>query len=178
MRHVAISWAATALVPLLLVGCAARPPARAEYPGIIAPLQEGWGRVYVSAGKMDGMTKLSSVYQVGPVYLNGQQVGSTAKGEHFIIDLLPGTYEASCSPEEPDKNFTEQRPFRLAAGQTKYLACEMVPKGPGMYFGLVGALASTYLTKTYLTETPLEAGSRLVAYTRLGDPAAPLARAP
>lgn len=111
--------------------------------------------------------KLWSVHQVGPVYINNQRVGSTAKDEHSIVDVLPGTHEAYCAPEEPEKNLAEKRQLTFGAGETHYLACDMEPKGAGMYFGLIGALASDYLTKTVLNEKPLDANSRLVAYTKL-----------
>jgi len=44
---------------------------------------------------------------------------------------------------------------------------DMVQKSAGMFFCMVGALASEYLTKTYLNEKPLEANSKLVAYQKL-----------
>ena len=157
---------AAMLIAVALSGCVTRPVARAEYSGV-PPLESGWSRVYLSAGKMNGI-KLWSVEQVGPVYINGQLVGNSAKDEHLIVDVLPGTYEAYCSPEAPDKNFTEKRQFTFKAGETRYLACNMASKGAGMYFGLIGALASTYLTKTYLSDEPMDSKSRLVAYKKLG----------
>jgi Protein of unknown function (DUF2846) len=153
------------LSALVLSGCASRPVTRAEYSGL-PPLESGWSRVYLSAGKMSGI-KLWSVHQVGPVYINNQQVGNTAKDEHSVVDVLPGTYETYCAPEQPDKNFAEKRQFTFGAGETHYLACDMEPKGAGMYFGLIGALASDYLTKTFLNEKPLDANSKLVAYSKL-----------
>jgi hypothetical protein len=172
------SFLAAMFLPIIvLAGCAARPTVREAYSGSLSPLQSGWSRVYVSAGKSSGI-KMWSVHQVGPVEFNGQLVGHTSKDEHFVLDVLPGTYEASCSPQEPDKNFTEKRQFTFAAGETKYLACDMAPKGAGMYFGLIGALASTYLTKTYLTDAPLEVTSKLVGYTRLSGGGVPVARLP
>lgn len=156
---------AVALSSLILSSCATRPVTRSVYSGL-PPLENGWTRVYLSAGKMSGI-KLWSVHQVGPVYINNQRVGSTAKDEHSIVDVLPGTYEAYCAPEEPDKNWAEKRQLTFGAGETHYLACDMEPKGAGMYFGLIGALASDYLTKTVLNEKPMDPTSRLVAYTKL-----------
>src|SRR6266487_904686 len=112
--------------------------------------------------------KLWSVHQVGPVFINNQNVGSTAKDEHFVVDLLPGIYEAYCTPEQSEKNFIEKRQFTFKAGETRYFACDMGPKGPGMYFGLIGVLASEYLTQTYLEERPMDnPNSKLVSYKKL-----------
>jgi hypothetical protein len=157
--------AGVALSALILNGCASRPVTRAEYSGL-PPLENGRSRLFFSAGKMSGV-KLWSVHQVGPIYINNQRVGSDAKDEHFVVDVLPGTYEAYCTPDEPEKNFAEKRQFTFGAGETHYLACDMEPKGAGMYFGLLGALASDYMTKTYLHEKPMDANSKLVAYNAL-----------
>ncbi len=153
------------LSALFLGGCASRPATRPDYSGV-PQLDAGWSRVYLSAGKQSGI-KLWSVHQVGPAFINDQRVGSLAKDEHLVVDVKAGTYEAYCTPEQPEKNFTEKRNFTFAAGETHYLACDMEPKGAGMYFGLIGALASEYLTKTFLNEKPLDQNSRLVAYSKL-----------
>jgi hypothetical protein len=176
MRTTRMCWSAAALSGLVLCGCATRPPTRAEYASL-PPLDSGWSRVYLSAGKESGI-KVWSVHQVGPAYINGQLVGNLAKDEHLVVDVLPGHYEAYCSPEEPDKNFTDKRQFTFAAGETRHLACDMAPKGAGAYFGLIGALASTYLTQTYLTDEPMEPNSRLVAYKKLSPADASVARTP
>lgn len=154
-----------AAIALTLSGCASRPATRAEYSGL-PPLESGWSRVYLSAGIQSGV-KLWSVHQVGPVFINDQRVGSNAKDEHMVVDLRPGTYEAYCMPEEPEKNFTEKRQYSFVAGETRYLACDMEPKGAGMYFGLIGALASEHLTKSYLQDRPIDASSKLVSYKKL-----------
>lgn len=156
---------AAALMALTLSGCASRPATRAEYSGM-PPLESGWSRVFLSAGTQSGV-KLWSVHQVGPVFINDQRVGTNAKDEHLVVDLRPGTYEAYCTPEEPEKNFAEKRQFTFAANETRYLACDMEPKGAGMYFGLIGALASEYLTKSYLQDRPLDPISKLVSYRKL-----------
>lgn len=122
--------------------------------------------MYVTAGVW-GDIKLRFVNQVGPVFINNQLVGTTAKDEHFAVDLLPGTYEVYCTPAEPDKNFIEKRQFTFKGGETRYFACDMESKGVGMFFGLVGALVSEYLTKTYLEERPMDNNSKLVSYQKL-----------
>lgn len=161
-RHVA----ATIALVSLLAACAARPPARPEV-ATLPPLDASLSRIFVSAGMSSGV-KLWSVKQVGPVYFNGRQVGVTAKDEHFVVDVKPGTYEVSCQPLEPEKNFVEKRSMTFFAGQTTYLACDMAPQGAGAMFGLIGALASQYLTKSYLEERKLEPkSSKLVGYARV-----------
>ncbi len=157
--------AAFSLITMAFAGCAAKPPVRPDYAGL-PQLDGGWSRVYLSAGKQSGI-KLWSVHQVGPAFINDQRVGTLAKDEHIVVDVKAGSYEASCTPEQPDKNFTEKRSFTFAAGETHFLACDMEPKGAGMYFGLIGALASEYLTKTVLNERPMDPTSRLVEYFKL-----------
>lgn len=152
---------------LVLTGCATRPEVRPEYVGLPL-LESGWSRVYLSAGTMSGI-KLWSVHQVGPVFINNQNVGTNGKDEHLVVDVLPGTYEAYCAPLKPDRNFSEKHQFTFSPGETRYLACGMGPKGVGMYFGLIGALASEHLTKTYLKDKPLDAASKLVSYRKFQE---------
>ena len=160
-------WFALAAIVLVLNGCAARPEIRPEYVGL-PKLENGWSRIYFSAGTMSGI-KLWSVHQVGPVFINNQNVGMNGKDEHLVVDVLPGTYEAYCAPLEQEKNFNEKRQFTFISGETRYLACDMAPKGAGMYFGLIGALASEHLTKTYLNEKPLDPASKLVSYKKFQE---------
>jgi len=152
-------------IALVLSGCASRPAIRAEFVGLPS-LESGWSRMYLSAGIMSGV-KLWSVHQVGPVFVNNQRVGTNAKDEHLVVDVLPGAYEVYCTPEEPEKNFIEKRQFTFSAGETRYFACNMEPKGAGMYFGLIGVLASEHLTKTYFQERPIDTNSKLVSYKKL-----------
>ena len=152
-------------IAVLLSACASRPPARSELTQL-PPLGATNSRIYISAGTTSGV-KLWSVKQVGPVYINGKPVGQTAKDEHFVVDLASGTYELSCEPLEPEKNLVEKRSMSFAPGETKYLACSMVPEGAGGMFGLIGALVSTYLSKSFLEEHKLDAqSSKLVGYSR------------
>ena len=152
-------------IVVLLTACASRPPARTEF-SQLPQLDAANSRLYISAGTIIGV-RLWSVKQVGPVYINAKRVGQTAKDEHFVIDLAPGTYELSCEPLEPEKNLVEKRSMTFTAGQTKFLACSMASEGVGGMFGLVGALASRYLTKSYLEEHKLDSrSSKLVAYAK------------
>lgn len=158
------SFAVIGLV-VLLSACASRPPARSELTQLPA-LGATNSRIYISAGTTSGV-KLWSVAQVGPVSINGKPVGQTAKDEHFVVDLAAGTYELSCEPLEPEKNLAEKRSISFALGETKYLACSMAPHGVGSMFGLIGALASTYLTKSFLEEHKFDVqSSKLVGYVR------------
>lgn len=152
------------LIALAVGGCASGPPTRAEISGLPL-LDSAWSRVYVSAGVNKAGFKLWNVGQVGPVFINGQNVGSTAKDEHFVVDVPPGSYEAYCHPEQPDKNLPEKRQFTFKAGETRYLACNM-EHGAGVAFGLIGTLASDYLSKSFLVDRPLDSNSKLVSYRK------------
>jgi hypothetical protein len=157
---------AMAIIVLFLSGCMTSPPVRSEYVGLPA-LDSGWSRIYVTAGKLGG-GRLWSVNQVGPVFINNENVGSTAKDEYIAVDLLPGTYDAYCTPEQPDKNFIEKTQLSFKAGDLRYFVCDMDLKGAGNYFGAIGVLASDYLTKTYLVERPFDnQESKLVAYKKI-----------
>lgn len=164
MKRLIMAVTATAL----LAGCAARPPER-DAIASLPILESDWSRVYVSAGEGEAPygVRMWSVHQVGPVFFNGEQVGTTAKGEYFVVDLRPGEYDVSCSPAEPEKNYTEPSKMTFTAGATHYLACDQVSKGAGVYFGAIGALASEYVTKTFLVERPLYPDSKIVRYTKV-----------
>ena len=153
------------LIVLAASGCAPQPAMRPQV-SALTPLDSGLSRVYIRAGVMRGV-KLWSVHQVGPVFINGHDVGSTAKDEYFVVDLPPGTYETSCQPEQPYKNFSEKRQLSFVAGGTRYLACDMETKGAGWHFGLVGELASKYLTRSFLADRQLDVNSTLVSYSKL-----------
>lgn len=151
-------------IVLILVGCASRPTPRPMYSDTVPTLENGWSRLKITSGKFS-WARLWAVGQVGPVFINGQQIWSSAKDEYIIIDLLPGTYELSWTPGNPDKNYTEKRLVQFRAGEIRHFACDMDQKGAGMHFGAIGALASEYLTKSYLEERPMDnPNSTLVAY--------------
>ncbi len=154
-----------AFLVILFTACASRPPARSEL-SQLPQLDAANSRLYISAGVSSGV-KLWSVKQVGPVYINGKRAGQTAKDEHFVVDVLAGSYELSCEPLEPEKNLVERRSMSFAAGQTSFLACTLASEGAGGAFGLIGALVSTYLTKSFLEEHKLDTqSSKLVGYTK------------
>lgn len=149
----------------LLTSCAASPPIRNEL-ATLPGLSKGWGRILVDAGKMNGI-KLWSVHQVGPVYLDGKNIGSTAKNEYIAVDVKPGTYEAYCTQDEPQKNYIKKSSITVTSGQTKSFACDMATYGAGGSFGALGVLASKYLTQSFLIERNVGADSKLVSYKRL-----------
>lgn len=149
----------------LLTSCAASPPVRNELT-TLPSLSKGSGRILIDAGKMNGI-KLWSVHQVGPVFLNEKDIGSTAKNEYIAVDVNPGTYEAHCTQAEPVKNFIKKTNITIKAGQTKSFACDMSTYGSGGAFGILGALASDYLTQSFLIEREISEDSKLVSHKRL-----------
>jgi hypothetical protein len=146
-----------------LTGCASKPMPRLAYTDI-PPLKSGWSRVKITSGK-HGWARLWTTEQLGPVFINDQPVWDAAKDEYIVIDLLPGSYKLSWTPRASEKIYTEKRQFTFRAGETRHFACDVAPKGAGSYFGLIGALASDYLYKTYLEERPMDnPNSNPVAY--------------
>lgn len=153
------------IISMFISACAPQPAVRSEYTALPG-LQKGMSRIFVSAGKTSGV-RLWSVHQVGPVYINNRQVGSTAKDEYIAVDLRPGTYEVYCSPEKPEKNKIIKTSITITAGQKLNLVCDMEQEGAGGMFGLLGAIAAEYLTRTVLVEREMDnPQSRLVSYKR------------
>lgn len=150
-------------VAAILAACAAQPPARPAI-STVPPLEQGVGRVIIGTGMQNRgdmqQLALSSVRQVGPVYLNGKYVGNTGQNEYFVIDVAPGEYEASCSPQEPVRNIIEKMSFKVVSGETKHLVCEMGrPKMDE---------AEKYQSRTYLEERGIDLSTeRAVVYTKL-----------
>ncbi len=157
------------LMVLILFGCATSAPTRPAYTGI-PPLEKGWGRIYVSAGTLSGI-KLWSVHQVGPVFINEQQVGAPGKNEYIAVDLLAGTYEAHWVPYEPEKIYSEKTAITIKAGETRYFSCD-VENRAGMAFGAIGYAASDYVQNALLNETQsLDSAGKLVSYVKFnGSP--------
>jgi hypothetical protein len=150
---------------MAIVGCASSPKARKAVAEL--PLQtEGYARVYINSGE-NGMIKLWSDQQVGPVLFNGHTVGSTAKNEYFVIDILPGTYETQCTTHKSYKNKEEELSYTFKAGETRYFACEQEQEGAGAYFGAIGAIASEFITKTFLDEKRKLEKATLVEYKKI-----------
>lgn len=157
---------------ILMVGCASIPK-RAEYKPL-PPLENGSSRVYFSTGCWqifggEDCRGVSLPFNT-PILINNRTVGIASENEFIIIDFLPGTYEGYCIPAQRDKNFTEKRQLMLKAGETRYYSCNMAQKGAGMFFGLIGALVSDYLTKTFLDEQKVIPSGVLVSYKKFSDP--------
>lgn len=151
-------------IALILVGCASRPAPRPMYSGNVPPLESGMSRLKITSGKLSWV-RLKGAALNGPVFINDRQVWTSEIDEYIIVDLLPGVYELSWTPGEPDKIYTEKRKITFQGGETRHFACDLAQKGAGVYFGLVGALASEYLYKSYLEERPMDnPNSTLVAY--------------
>ncbi|MFC1751193.1 DUF2846 domain-containing protein [Pseudomonadota bacterium] len=151
---------------ILISGCAAKPDIRQEFSNL-PTLESGWSRIHVSAGKMNGV-RLWSIHQVGPVYINSKAVGSTAKNEHIAVDLMPGEYEIYCTSHEPVKNYPEKLTIKVTSNQNYNFVCDMTNKGIGGSLGLVGVMASEYITKSYLDERPLDnPDSKIVSYMKM-----------
>ena len=158
------------VVALSIAGCASRPVSRPAVASIPI-LEKGWARLFIAAGKYNGKFKLWSDNQVGPVFINNEAVGSTAKDEHFVVDVKPGKYEIFCTTNNPDpKMYIEKRDFVLREGDVRYFACDIDPKGIGMHFGLLGVLASKYLAVMHLRESYLDPSiSTLIGYKVFAD---------
>lgn len=138
-----------------LAGCASKPTPRIaiESMPISSP---SLARIYFTAGKY-GLVRMWNNSQVGPVFINGLNVGSTAKNEHFSVDIEPGEYEIYCDSHTPNKKrYSEKKTYVLSSGDKRYFACDMAKKGVGVHFGLIGILASEYLWKSMVNERPLD----------------------
>ena len=163
---------AAVLVPFFILGCAGTPAPRPALEGGITPLKEGYSRLVVTAGELKG-NKLRTLLHVGPVIINGQSVGTTAKDEHFIVDVIPGSYEIQCTTVEIDKKVDlEKVKMDFNANEIRYFACDMARVGSGPKIGLIGALASAlasdYLYKIYFSEQDsIDSKNKLVSYLKL-----------
>lgn len=159
------------LVALVLSGCASVAPQRAEYTSL-PPLEKGWSRIFFGAGQMEGVLHVNLRHRTttGPVYINGQKVGSPAYKEYIAVDLLPGTYESNWIPDEPEKFYSSKTAITIKSGETRYFSCDMGPKGSGHYLGLIGGLinaASDYMWVGLLTEQPpFDNTSKLASYSK------------
>jgi len=49
----------------------------------------------------------------------------------------------------------EKRQFTFNESDDRFFVCDMANKGVGIYFGLIGALASDYLQRMYIEERAL-----------------------
>jgi hypothetical protein len=155
------------VVVLVLSGCASVPPPRSEVSNIPV-LDNGYARIYLTAGTFVSAINRGAErdYETGPVFVNGKQIGSTAKHEYVVLDLLPGTYEANWVPSKPNKFKSEKVAITVRAGDIRYFVGDLESTA-GMHFGLIGDLASDYRMRGYFTEKsgPCEQ-CRVVSYTK------------
>jgi len=165
------------LILLLLIvisGCASAPQTtrlpQAEPP----PLEDGWGRMFVTAGIAGGV-QLWSKHQVGPFLINDKEVGSTAKGEYLLVDLRPGIYKATCTQHEPFDTTDLPIELQINAGEQRHFACDMAFADemdslaeelilPG---GVRGFMSIASGTVSFLKERPVDLyDSILSSYTK------------
>ena len=164
------------LISLLLIvisGCASVPQTtrlpQAEPP----PLEDGWGRVYVTAGISNGV-QLWSKHQVGPFLINDKEVGSTAKDEYILVDLRPGIYEATCTQHDPFNTTNVPVELQINAGEQRYFACDMAfadeaDSLPEVLFlgGLSGFLTIASGEISFLKERPIDLYDNILSsYTK------------
>ena len=147
----------------LLVGCAATPPAVRKPVAKVPPLDPKVSRVLIGSGVRDRgeptATTLTTVRQVGPVYIDGKYVGDTAQNEYIVVDVKSGVHEVSCSPLEPVRNYMEPRSVSFERGETKTLVCDMATAR--------GTLGERYVSKTYVEPRGIDAAAAPVDYKKL-----------
>ncbi|WP_041533002.1 DUF2846 domain-containing protein [Pelobacter propionicus] len=161
--------AGMALLVLAMAGCATVPPPRPEFTRL-PQLEKGWGRIFVSAGHFKSVFSnipLKETANTGPVFVNGQNIGSTAFKEYIVADIMPGRYEAYWVPTAPEKFYSEKTMIDIQVGQVRYFSCDISTMGEGGSLGLIGVLASDYLWRGWLAERPLDNEGKLVSYFKI-----------
>ena len=156
---------------VLMGGCAQQQPQRVNVVPLFdleiahAPAQpRGWGRMYISAGTAAG-EQLAATRQVGPVFINQQRVGAVGKDEYFIVDLLPGTYEAHCGPQNAGNTQVEKLTFTVKPDELRYFSCDIDPLSAKAGGSTLGNWLGSAPSKAYLAEYPSnQVGARLTEY--------------
>ena len=156
---------AISAVAILATGCASKPESRADY-GQLPQLEDGYSRVLITAGEQQNGINLWSVHQVGPVFIDGQQVGQTADNETIAVDLHPGSYQAYCEPQDNFKTYIEKKEFSFKANKTYKLYCDMGQHGSTGFLGL-GAIAPEFMHKMFLQSRPDDSESKIVSYKNI-----------
>jgi len=149
---------------LLLTSCASKPLARPAIDSAPAS-KANLARLYIHAGKSGIGVRNWSDNQVGPVYINDIRVTSTAKDEHFIVDIEPGDYQLHCDTNKRGiKRLIKKNSYNFAAGEERNLSCMVQPMAAA-YFGLIGLAVAKYAEQSSVVEQPFDIGqSRLVGY--------------
>lgn len=156
---------ALSAIAVVATGCASKPEPRSAYQSL-PELENGYSRVLITAGDQKG-TNLWSVHQVGPVYIDEENVGQTADNETIVIDLKPGSYKAHCEPQDNYKTLIEKTSFSFKANKTYELYCDMAPHGSAGAFGAAGALSAKYLTTMFLQARTEQSENTIVSYKKL-----------
>jgi len=168
-------------VVFLLAGCGTAPQSHTEYTDL-APLNNGWSRIYVNTGRYypnsdtnsSISNKLWRVEEVGTVFVDGKRIGDLAKDESIVVDLLPGTYEFHWIPGgQPYKFCSVKAAVVVGAGETKYFTSDLVNNVSmawglaGAAGGLIGSAASDCNLNGMIDERPsLDPESKLVSYVK------------
>ena len=155
------------IVALLISSCVSAPKARTTLEMDLPELNPAYTRIYIRSGNFK-KRKLKIKTQVGPVLLNKEVIGTTAKKEYFVVDVKPGEYSLECTPSTSKKNYVNDLDVTFVAGETRYFSCNMKTKGFGFWLGPFGILLSRYLTQTFpIEETEAQLNGNLVSYSQL-----------
>ena len=147
----------------LVAACASNPPPARKPIASVPPIDPKVSRVQVASGMLNrgeaASTTLTTVRQVGPVYIDGKWVGDLAQNEYIVVDVKPGVHEIGCSPLEPVKNYIEASKVAFEAGETKSFVCDMATAR--------GDLPEKYSSKTYLTPRSIDPAAAAVDYKKI-----------
>ena len=155
------------ITALVVSSCATMPAPREKLQTAVPVLDDTHTRLYIKSGK-SGLATLKFETQVGPVLLDNEEIGRTAKNEYFIVDVLPGEKTLQCTQIKPPyKNLVEEVEFNLVAGQTKYIECDMKSTS-ATWFGAIGVILAEYISKSFPKEVDeSEFTGNLVSYSKL-----------
>lgn len=182
--------------PALLSIIAALAPGMASSQDSQLPkLDQGWTRVFFSAGYHVGMGWRPNLKAV-QIVSNESVISDLTEGQYAIVDFKAGDYTIGCVPQDANANFPVAKKITFRAGTYKYFSCDMdaftettrakeaavfalLGAPLGAVGGLVGgaisgaaagaATSSDFKTKTYLEERPLASGLQQVAYIKASD---------
>lgn len=191
-----------ALVTLALLSQAQADPPKhplksSELDRAVPPLDPNRVRLVIYTGRSESagsaeFSQLSGTHETGQIFLNDRAVGTMAKGSYFVVDVMPGRYEAQWIPDEPEKGvYVEPENFTFVAGETRYLTCNlkapivpisalsMLPIVGGAVGGaIMGAAeakkaaaanrgtADNFSKKAIIRDRPMEKDTRFVSYTK------------
>lgn len=147
----------------LTVGCMAPAPVKIADNTFTAKAQafevpKDSARVYFLNGKNLAATFISQHPIPTNLYVNNVLIGSLNRGDAFVFDVKPNTYEISWRPRtnDPIDANAVSKPYtaNLKAGESIVLVGNyQVDFGMGSAFGIIGVLASTSSAKALATVT-------------------------